>query len=65
MTIHNKSGARLGDNAPRTKETELRAGALKLPSVLMQGITHIAPAVGIVLTIQLITSLAGVTTPLA
>ncbi|PYV37587.1 MAG: hypothetical protein DMG06_27675, partial [Acidobacteria bacterium] len=54
-----------GDNAPRTKETELRAGALKLPSVLMQGITHIAPAVGIVLTIQLITSLAGVTTPLA
>jgi amino acid transporter len=31
----------------------------------MQGITHIAPAVGIVLTIQLITSLAGVTAPLA
>jgi amino acid transporter len=31
----------------------------------MQGITHIAPAVGIVLTLQLITSLAGVTAPLA
>ncbi len=44
---------------------ELRSGALKLPSILMQGITHIAPAVGIVLTIQLISSLAGVTAPLA
>jgi amino acid transporter len=48
-----------------TSKKSLRAGALKLPSVLMQGITHIAPAVGIVLTIQLITSLAGVTAPLA
>jgi len=65
MTTHNKASARLGDNTARTKETELRAGALKLPSVLMQGITHIAPAVGIVLTIQLITSLAGIAAPLA
>src|SRR5262249_10436702 len=46
-------------------EPTLRAGALKLPSVLMQGITHIAPAVGIILTVQLITSHAGVTAPLA
>jgi amino acid transporter len=46
-------------------EPTLRAGALKLPSVLMQGITHIAPAVGIILTLQLITSHAGVTAPLA
>src|SRR5262249_19680866 len=48
-----------------TSEPSLRAGALKLPSVLMQGITHIAPAVGIILTLQLIKSLAGVTAPLA
>jgi amino acid transporter len=46
-------------------ETNLQAGALKLPSVLMQGITHIAPAAGIVLTIQSTTKLAGVAAPLA
>jgi len=54
-----------GQNGKDTPEPSLRTGALKLPSVLMQGITHIAPAVGIVLTLQLITSLAGVTAPLA
>jgi amino acid transporter len=53
------------ENGKNASEPSLRAGALKLPSVLMQGITHIAPAVGIVLTLQLITSLAGVTAPLA
>jgi amino acid transporter len=47
------------------RETTLREGALKLPSVMMQGITHIAPAVGLILSIQFITSLAGVTSPLA
>lgn len=31
----------------------------------MQGVTHIAPAVGLILSIQYITSLAGVTSPLA
>ncbi len=45
--------------------TQLRAGALKFPAVLMQGITHIAPAVGLILSIQYITSLAGVVAPLA
>lgn len=65
MIIDNKSGPGLSDNPARTRETELRRGALKLSSVLMQGITHIAPAVGIVLTIQLITSLAGIAAPLA
>jgi amino acid transporter len=45
--------------------TELRAGALKFPAVLMQGITHIAPAVGLVLSIQFVTSTAGITAPLA
>lgn len=46
-------------------ETKLRSGALKLPSIMMQGITHIAPAIGLIFSIQFITSLAGVTAPLA
>src|SRR5438132_1253372 len=66
MDNDNKEGGpSLGDNTARIRKTELREGVLKLSSVLMQGITHIAPAVGIVLTIQLITSLAGIATPLA
>ena len=47
------------------RTTELRANALGLPAIVMQGVTHIAPAVGVVLSIQFITSLAGVTTPLS
>jgi amino acid transporter len=47
------------------RTTNLRANALGLPAVVMQGVTHIAPAVGVVLSIQYITSLAGVTTPLS
>lgn len=43
---------------------KLRVGALKFPAILMQGITHIAPAVGL-LSIQFIASEAGVTAPLA
>jgi amino acid transporter len=43
----------------------LRAGALKFPAILMQGITHIAPAVGLILSIQFIASVAGVAAPLA
>ena len=46
-------------------EPHLQAGALKLPSVMMQGITHIAPAAGVILTLQSTTKLAGVTAPLA
>jgi len=46
-------------------QTELRAGALKFPEVLMQGVTHIAPAVSLILTIQVVTSVAGITAPLA
>lgn len=44
---------------------QLQAGALSLTSVLMQAITHIAPAVGLVLSLQFITSAAGLTAPLA
>mgnify|MGYP001096854454 CR=1 FL=1 len=43
----------------------LQSGALKFPSVLMQAVTHIAPAVGTLLSLQFIASLAGVTAPLA
>lgn len=45
--------------------TELRAGALRLSDVLMQGITHIAPATALLFTIQFTTSNAGVTAPFA
>jgi len=47
------------------RTTELRTNALGLVPIVMQGVTHIAPAVGMVLTIQFITSLAGVTSPLS
>jgi amino acid transporter len=46
-------------------EPNLRAGALKLPSVIMQAVTHIAPAAGLILTLQLITKHALVTVPLS
>jgi amino acid transporter len=45
--------------------TELRAGALGLTEVLVQGLAHMAPAAGIILTIQVITGFAGVVSPLA
>ena len=47
-------------NAP-----QLRHGALNFPSVLIQGVTHIAPAVGLVLSLQYITLNAGAAAPLA
>ncbi len=50
---------------PAVAETELRAGALGIGGVLMQGITHIAPATALLFTIQFTTSKAGVTAPLA
>jgi amino acid transporter len=43
----------------------LRANALSFPSVLMQSITHIAPATGLVFVLQFITSMAGLAAPLA
>jgi amino acid transporter len=43
----------------------LRANALSFTSVLTQGITHIAPAMGLVVAVQFVTSLAGVASPLA
>ena len=46
-------------------ETELHAGALRLPGVLMQGLTHMAPATALLFTIQFTTTQAGVVAPLA
>ena len=43
----------------------LRTDALALTSVLTQGITHIAPAVGLVLSLQFVTVTAGIAAPLA
>ena len=55
----------MSEQPPPSSATQLRAGALSFAEVLMQGITHIAPAVGLVLSIQYISSLTGVVTPLA
>ncbi len=43
----------------------LRANALSFSSVLTQSITHIAPAMGLVVTVQFVTTLAGIASPLA
>jgi amino acid transporter len=48
---------------PLVAETELRAGALRLPEVVMQSITHIAPAIAILFSFQFIVGLAGVAAP--
>src|SRR6266699_1826342 len=45
-------------------QTELKAGALHLPEVLMQAITHIAPGAGLILSIQFIVSQSGIAAPL-
>lgn len=50
---------------PPSDGPALRAGALPLGAVLMQGITHIAPAAGLILSIQFIAREAGALTPLA
>jgi amino acid transporter len=60
-----KASARSQAGQVIVAQTQLQAGALGLVPVLMQGVTHIAPAVGLVLTIQFIASQAGVTAPLA
>jgi amino acid transporter len=44
-------------------QTELKAGALGLPAVLMQGVTTIAPAIAILYSFQFIVGLAGVAAP--
>jgi amino acid transporter len=46
-------------------QTQLRAGAIGLPGVLMQGVTTIAPAIAGLFTIPFIALNAGITAPLA
>jgi amino acid transporter len=53
------------EQEPGSSKASLRANALGLADVLMQGITHTAPATAVLLTIQFISSNAGVTAPLA
>lgn len=55
----------LRNDANLSAATQLRFGALTFPALLMQAVSHIAPAVGLVLTLQYITSLAGIASPLA
>lgn len=50
---------------PAPQTDRLRADALSFSSVLTQSITHIAPAMGLVVAVQFITSLAGLASPLA
>jgi amino acid transporter len=52
------------EGVPTVAETELKAGALRLPGVLMQSVTNIAPAIAVLFTIGFNTGLAGVTAPL-
>lgn len=52
-------------HSDRIRRTELRAHTLGLPAVLMQAVTHVAPAVGMVAFIPTITGFSGVTSPFA
>lgn len=53
------------NNIVLVAETELQAGALRLPGVLMQGLTHMAPATALLFTIQFTVTQAGIAAPLA
>jgi amino acid transporter len=43
---------------------QLKHGALGLPAVIMQGVTHIAPALAILFSLQFAVQQGGVTAPL-
>ena len=49
---------------PGPEVGSLKPGAVGLPGILMQAITHIGPAIGLIAGIQFTASLAGVTAPL-
>ena len=49
---------------PLAADTGLQSAALRLPGVLMQSITTVAPAIGMFFTIQFIASYAGIVAPL-
>lgn len=48
----------------RPPEPELKRGVLGLPAVVMQSVTHIAPALAVLFSLQLAVQQAGVTAPL-
>ena len=50
---------------PSPQTDSLRANALSFASVLTQSVTHIAPAMGLVVTVQFVTTMAGIASPLA
>jgi amino acid transporter len=54
-----------GTDQHTVAQTELKAGAIGLPGVLMQGVTAIAPAIAGLFTIPFIVLNAGVAAPLA
>jgi amino acid transporter len=58
-------GAAAHEHEHVVAQTELKAGAIGLPGVLMQSVTAIAPAIAGMFTIPFIVSNAGVTAPLA
>src|SRR3954447_24201299 len=58
-------GATAHEHEHVVAQTDLKAGAIGLPGVLMQGVTAIAPAIAGLFTIPFIVSNAGVTAPLA
>jgi amino acid transporter len=61
-------GAGGGTTAPESGEvaqTELQAGALGLMGVIIQGVTHIAPGLNVLLGLTFIVSFAGLTAPIA
>jgi amino acid transporter len=55
----------MGADQHTVAQTELKAGAIGLPGVLMQGVTAIAPAIAGMFTIPFIVANAGVAAPLA
>ena len=58
-------GVSSGSGQNTVAVTDLKAGALGLPGVLMQSITAIAPAIAGLFTLQFIVSNAGISAPLA
>jgi amino acid transporter len=65
LTTSEANPGAAGTNPAAPASSDLHAGALKLPEILMQGITHTAPATAVLLTIPFTASHAGLAAPLA
>ncbi len=69
MVSSSEAGGGVGGAGPpasgEVAETELQAGALGLLGVIIQGITHIAPGLNVLLGLTFIVSIAGLTAPIA